>query len=90
MDSGRTDLTDPQAVRYAYVMNGNAAPPKPDTTERVWANQMHQTQIALEQHTITVDGDTFIDPTNADPAIVALHQKLTTVGYANGWITGAA
>ena len=57
-----------------------------DPTERTWATNILEVQAHLDAHTIDVDGDTYIDPTAADPALVDLHATLTTVGYAHGWI----
>lgn len=53
----------------------------------VWRDDFERVSAALEPFTAEINGEQFIDPDAAPADLSDLYSKLTSIGYAYGWLS---
>ena len=56
-------------------------------TRGAWRDDFERVSAALEPFVIEINGEQFIDPDTAPADLSDLYSKLTSIGYAYGWLS---
>jgi hypothetical protein len=56
-------------------------------SQGAWRDDFERVSAALEPFVIEINGEQFIDPDSAPTGLSDLYSKLTSIGYAYGWLS---